>query len=244
MISSIYTQSIYPNGDVLIAAYSIDNNNEKLLIEEKVFDINEVAKNYNFSFSTYNNTEKIEIIISGNSYANFDFIVTNTKLEKYSIPTEWEIAIEDIQDALDNKVGNTHEEVFNSLTDDGKMQGIYVDVDELGNKNYYFNASYIKSGYINGERIDAKKLIVTRQDGIKTLEIDEFGNVIIRGKIEVSDVDGFKEAASIDDIAYKVEINSTNGFIFYNGNVYTELSAKVYKGKDDITDLLDASKFK
>ena len=244
MISSTYIQSLHPNGNVLVAAYSINGANEKILIEEKMFDINETVNNYNFSFKTYNDTEKIEIIISGNSYETFDFVITNTKLEKYSIPTEWEIAIEDIQDALDNKVGNSFEEVFDSLTDGGRMQGIYMDVDEEGNKNYYVNASYIKSGYINGERIDAKNLKVIRDDGTPTLVIDQHGNITIRASsLEIGGDGTYVPVASEEDIAYKVEIKSTNGLIFYNGQIQTQLIAKVYKGKDDVTDQLDEKRF-
>lgn len=244
MISSTYIQSLHPNGNVLVAAYSINGANEKILIEEKMFDINETVNNYNFSFKTYNDTEKIEIIISGNSYETFDFVITNTKLEKYSIPTEWEIAIEDIQDALDNKVGNSFEEVFDSLTDGGRMQGIYMDVDEEGNKNYYVNASYIKSGYINGERIDAKNLKVIRDDGTPTLVIDQHGNITIRASsLEIGGDGTYVPVASEEDIAYKIEIKSTNGLIFYNGQIQTQLIAKVYKGKDDVTDQLDEKRF-
>ncbi|MGL4877896.1 hypothetical protein [Paraclostridium dentum] len=109
-----------------------------------------------------------------------------------------------MQDALDMKVGNTHEEVFESLTDGGKMQGIYVDIDEHGNKNYYFNASYIKTGYLKGDRIDAKNLRVERNDGETTLNIDNDGNVTIKAnKLQIiSDYSGeFEDAATESDIA-------------------------------------------
>jgi phage minor structural protein len=46
-----------------------------------------------------------------------------------------------------------------------------------------------------------------------------------------------------DDIVYKVEIISTNGIIFKNGMVSTNLIAVVYKGKDDITSTLPNSAF-
>lgn len=58
-----------------------------------------------------------------------------------------------MQDALDQKVGNTPEEVFDSLTDGGKMQGIYIDIDEHGQKNYY----------VSGRYIDAYNLVVRRK---------------------------------------------------------------------------------
>lgn len=152
-----------------------------------------------------------------------------------------------MQDALDRKVGNTHEEVFNSLTDDGRMQGMYTDIDEKGQKNFYFNASYIKTGKLLGEFIEARNLLVTNTRNEETLKIDSNGNVRIKAselKIIV-DAEGTQEdVATTTDIAYKVEIESSNGTTFTNGNVYTELRAKVYKGKYDITNDLPASKFK
>ena len=194
-------------------------------------------------FTSLKNTKSIEVIISGQKDAAFDFVVTNLKLEANSIPTAWEIAIEDMEDALNTKVGNTPEEVFESLTDGGKMQGVYVDTDEHGNKNYYFNASYIKSGQISGEYINAKNLTVTRKDGVETLKVDNNGNVTIRGNIQIQGDSGFNDAASVEDIAYKVEIISTNGTVFSNGQVQTELIAKAFKGQEDITNSLTNDRF-
>ena len=244
MICGIYIQSTALNRGVVVRAYSINSNNEKILISENEFDIDFEIKNYNFSFTSLNDTKEIEINICSKLDASFDFIFTNTKLEKHPIPTEWELAIEDIQDALDNKVGNTPDEIFNSLTDDGKRQGIYTDIDEEGNTNYYFNASYIKSGYIQGDLIDAKNLVVRRDDGIKTLEIDSKGNVTLRGNLEITGDSGeFEDVASKEDIAYKVEILSSNGLIFYNGQIETRLYAKVYKGREDVTEQINAERF-
>lgn len=45
------------------------------------------------------------------------------------------------------------------------------------------------------------------------------------------------------NVVYKVEVASTKGNIFRNGDINTALVAKVYKGKDNITDLLLASAF-
>lgn len=41
-----------------------------------------------------------------------------------------------------------------------------------------------------------------------------------------------------DNIVYKVELDSSNGLIFKNGAIYSILTAKVYMGKDDITNTL------
>lgn len=236
MLSEIYIQSAHPNGDVLVAFYSINQHGVKTLIKEETYNIGTDAKTYTSTFSSLIDTKQIEVIVSGCEEGTFDFVVTNLKLENHPIPTEWELAIEDMQDALDMKVGNTAEEVFESLTDGGKMQGIYVDIDEHGQKNYY----------VSGRYIDAYNLSVRRKsDNVQTFKIDEEGNVSLRVNTLqiVGDSGDFEDAATENDIAWKVEIISSNGYIFKNNIIDTVLSAKVYKGKKDMTDELDASKF-
>ena len=237
MLSEIYIQSAHPNGDVLVAFYSINKSNTKTLIKEETFDIKTEAQVFTSTFSTLVDTSKIEVIISGQENATFDFVVTNIKLENHPIPTEWELAIEDMQDALDQKVGNTAEEVFESLTDGGRMQGIYIDIDEHGQKNYY----------VSGRYIDAYNLSVRRKsDNVQTFKIDEEGNVSLKVSTLqiVGDSGNFENAATENDIAWKLEIISSNGNIFKNNIVDTVLSARVYKGKKDVTDELPASSFR
>ena len=66
----------------------------------------------------------------------------------------------------------TQEEVFNILTDNGRLQGIFMKDGML-----YLNGSYIKSGKVSGEHVDARNLTVTNSSGQKTLTIDSYGNV-------------------------------------------------------------------
>lgn len=246
VLSQTYIQSVYPLGNMTIAFFSIDEHGIKTLIKEETFDITNIKKVWTLTFMSLQNTKKIETIISGEENKTFDFIITNTKLENYAVPTEWEIAIEDIQDALDNKVGNTPEEVFNSLTDNGKMQGMYVDIDEHGSKNFYFNASYIKTGKLLGEFIEGRNLLVNNKFGDKTFHIDDNGNVSISAKklqILINGEEEYENVAGVSDIAWKIDIISTNGIVFKNNIVDTKLQAIVFKGKNNVTDQLNASQF-
>lgn len=212
MLSEVYMQSASPEGNALITLYSINDKNQRTLIKEEMHDITSTSYVYSSTFTTLEDTKKIEVIISGNKKEQFDFIVTNIKLENYPVATEWELAIEDMQDALDNKLGNTHEEVFNSLTDDGKMQGLYVDIDAQGRKNFYFNATYIKSGKLLGEYIEGKNLKVIKNNGNITLNIDSKGNVDIRARRmqivtdnseddDEEETEIYEDVASVSDIA-------------------------------------------
>lgn len=182
MLSEVYIQLSAPEGNALVALYSIDKQNKKTLLKEELFDITTDARTYSSTFTTLESTEAVEVNIGGQKQVPFDFLVTDIKLANYPVATEWELAIEDIQDALNNKLENSHEEVFNSLTDNGQMQGMYVDIDEQGRKNFYFNASYIKSGKLLGEFIEGRNLTVKDNSGNKTLEITSNGEINIKAK--------------------------------------------------------------
>ena len=88
MLSEVYIQSGAPEGNALVAFYSIDDNDVKTLLHEEVYDIVNDAKIYTSTFTTLENTKSIEVNISGEKNKTFDFLVTNTKLENYLIATE------------------------------------------------------------------------------------------------------------------------------------------------------------
>jgi phage minor structural protein len=47
----------------------------------------------------------------------------------------------------------------------------------------------------------------------------------------------------MDDVVYKIELHSSRGFTFRNGEIDTTITAKVYRGKDDITTTVPTSGF-
>lgn len=47
----------------------------------------------------------------------------------------------------------------------------------------------------------------------------------------------------MDDVVWKIELTSSNGLAFKNSIINTTITAKVYKGKDDVTSTLDTSDF-
>ena len=261
-LANVYLQSQHPLGDMTVAFFSIDENKKKTLIKEQTYDLGKDAKCYTDTFESLADTKEIEVIISGAETKPFDFIVTNTMLANYPIPTEWELALEDVQDALDHKVGNTPEEVFGSLTDDGKMQGIYTDIDEHGQKNYYFNASYIKTGKLLGEYIEGRNLLIRNDNDDVTLHVDNHGDIFMAakklqiltnsaGEIDPDypedpppTEDEYEDVAGVSDIAWKIDIISSNGIVFKNNVINTELTAIVFKGKREVTEQLSPSQFK
>lgn len=69
--------------------------------------------------------------------------------------------------------------------------------------------------------------ITTRVDGTENKIVD-----VERDLEEVS-----------NNLTFRAEIISTNGNVFRNGNIDTTLFCRVYRGSQDITDTIDASKF-
>lgn len=78
-------------------------------------------------------------------------------------------AVSDLDNSLDQ------EGVFNRLTNNGQTQGIYLEDGIL-----YINASYIASGTIRGNLIDARNLVIKDSAGNTTFAVDANGNVSIR----------------------------------------------------------------
>lgn len=83
-----------------------------------------------------------------------------------------------VEDYVNGKInGMTQEEIFNILTNNQKDQGIYLKDGLL-----YANGSFINSGKVKGEYIDARNLTVKNLYGKKTLAIDSDGNVDIKAR--------------------------------------------------------------
>lgn len=81
-----------------------------------------------------------------------------------------------------DKLNNNSQQVFDALTDNGKIQGIYMENGQL---------------YINGQYINAKNLRVVDKNNNLTLGVDEDGNVTIRAtNLNI----GTKPVASQEDV--------------------------------------------
>ncbi|MBY2230585.1 phage tail protein [Clostridioides difficile] len=69
----------------------------------------------------------------------------------------------------------TQFEIFNKLTNNGLTKGLYMVGNEL-----YLNASYIRTGTLEGKFINGRNLTVRDNDGYITLQVDSSGKVNIR----------------------------------------------------------------
>lgn len=91
---------------------------------------------------------------------------------------------------------------------------------------------------INAGKIDQESL-VTRINGASTLLKASHVNYDPTG--QTLDI-AFEEMSQ--NITYKVDIISTNGNIYKGGDFVTTLMARVYQGTTDLTDTIDANRFR
>ena len=104
---------------------------------------------------------------TGKNYWNLDTGEFRLSAEAFKVDDQT------VEDYVNGKInGMTQEEIFNILTNNQKNQGIYLKDGLL-----YINGSYVKSGKVKGEYIDARNLTVTNTAGQKTLAVDANGNV-------------------------------------------------------------------
>ena len=140
-------------GNIKIISINEMGHNTDLLSD--IFLMSNVEyERQDFTFKTLKDTEYIKIIISIAPKTMCEFYITELSLYNTDKIYPWEMAPEDIQYQLENKLDNDHEAVFNALTRNGTMEGIYKDIDEEGNEHFYFNGTHIKAGSIDGGLID------------------------------------------------------------------------------------------
>ncbi len=142
-------------------------------------------------------------------------------------------------DGLPGKDGTdanvTDEAIFNLLTDNGNKVGIFNYSGSGDSAKLMINADYIKTGFLNADRMNVKGLTVYKTDDsgnyldkddnittsesgrVKTLEIDKNGNFWTCGTIEGSDIRGSSFTVNAEESTNYLRINS-NGF--YNSNSF------------------------
>ena len=155
----------------------------------------------------YVNVDNGEVRIKATSFSlsdgrTIDTIANNAKNEAIQY-TDSRLENFDPSDEL------TQQEVFNILTNGGTTQGIYLQGGRI-----YINASYIGSGTIDANRINAKGLSVYNNSGTRTFYIDSSGNVSINASSFMLSGD------SIGTI-----INESTSGILSDANDYTDTKA-------------------
>ena len=165
-------------------------------IVSKTFKLrNDKVSTVHTTFTMPTKINKLRVYVYGEKEKAFHIAVTELSLSHNTQLHDWEMSDDDLQWKIDNKVSNDPKEVFNALTDGGKMQGIYTAINpETKKDDYYINANYIKSGQVEADYINAKGLTVSKdipqEDGtnktINTLEVTKDGDVhILANKLSI-----------------------------------------------------------
>ena len=136
-----------------IVSVDIDNNHETILATTIPIKTEQEVQ-ISIPFKTMNNTENIKCFIGVEPEKACDYYITQLSLYNTKGYYPWELSPEDVQLQLENKIDNDHMSVFNALTRNGTMEGIFIREDENGNEHYYFNASHLKTGSIDGGLIN------------------------------------------------------------------------------------------
>lgn len=122
--------------------------------------------------------------------------------------------------------------------------GTFIDGDTV-------NASLINAGTLSADRIQAGSLNINKFDTVTRSTIDGKADVYyVNSQLSVRDGEISSKASQTqvdeiaDNIVYKLDIISSNGQIFKNGVISTTLMARVYHGSTDVTDSIDANRFR
>lgn len=179
---------------------------DNLMTEQELKEINTLIKTYATKLGTYSGVAQ---------EANADIALRTAQ---------------GVVDALDQ------EAIFNKLTNNGEVQGIYLQDGKV---------------YINGEYINSRNFKAVRNDGTETFKIDADGNVHIRATSFhlVGNDTNIVDKDYVDSVIGEVSVGSTNVIIsnesqvipttntrvpFTNETYTTKVS--VYQGTKEITD--------
>lgn len=123
--------------------------------------------------------------------------------EVYGLITDAQKAAEEAVKAVDSL---DHEEIFNRLTNYGEIQGIYRE-----NDNIYINASYIKSGILSAEFIDADNLEVDAANIKGTLTANQINmtGAITWGDLSSSVQNSINQGGNLPSYIKSTYIDST-----------------------------------
>lgn len=185
---------------------------DNLMTEQELKEINTLIKTYATKLGTYSGVAQ---------EANADIVLRTAQ---------------GVVDALDQ------EAIFNKLTNNGEVQGIYLQDGKV---------------YINGEYINSRNLKAVRNDGTETFKIDSEGNVHIKANsfylvgddTNIADkdyVDNAIDSIVIDNVELTQEQvfnaltnnGQTQGVYLQNGKIY--LNGEYLKAKSITADKLHA----
>ncbi|UUV46194.1 tail endopeptidase [Bacillus phage vB_BanS-Thrax2] len=172
-----------------------------------------------------------------------------TAYEKKMLKLEWD-KMYGIYQVLDTKINNYYGEDKTNYQQINTFYQKYVELYDylfvqlhgdkplLDPNNMTFTTRVDKAVYdarfknYESARLEVEKLIIQKEKEI----LDNATKTANEAKESINEV--------VNDIVYKIEFYSPKGFTFKNGQIDTDITATVYKGKTDITSSIPNSGFK
>ena len=179
------------------------------------------------------------LIIKDNSILTYDYI-NNDLLQPYlrtQMGRIWDV----VDGVLVPRQEANGDYVYGFEVKDKTGQSTMIDGNGVHNEG-------IVAGAVDNSKISPNAKIDGAKLDIQTVinHINADGTTTIEGsKIYVDNTTLDLKLTSIEtNVTYQVDIISTNGNIFKNGEISTTLMARVYHGAEDMTDTIDVNRFK
>ena len=197
---------------IRVNIYSVEGNgDETILYTNELEAIKKIQQLY-ARFKTTDYTEAIRVEILGEDTWRFNFSIAELALYNTWNNYPWTI------NPIDMNITNyTQEDLWNILSNEGLVQGIFSQTNPAtGQMDYYINASLITAGKLLAQYMDLYNLKVLRRDDSNlppTLEIDENGKVSIQSDdIKMSSGDSLLD---ISENAIRLGVDSKGNQSFF-----------------------------
>lgn len=163
------------SNSITVNIYSINSKDQATIIYDNTFEAEAKIKQLYAKFKTLSDTEKIRVDIVGECGCRYNFYVAELAL--YNTWNEYPWTINPLD--LNSFTGFTQEELWNILSNNGTVQGIFTRTNPTtGQLDYYINASMIAAGKVKAQFMEMYGLKIKRKDTDEvTLHITENGEV-------------------------------------------------------------------
>lgn len=166
---------------IRLNVYSINNKAVETIIYNNVLEAGAKIKQVYARFNALPDSEKIRVEILGEDGYRYDFSIAELALYNTWNDYEWTVNPNDL--SMDN-INLTQEGLWNILSNNGTVQGIFSERNPVtGQLEYFINASYIGAGKVKAQYMEMYGLKVFRKDADGnptediTLEVTENGEI-------------------------------------------------------------------
>lgn len=164
------------SNNIMVNIYSVGKHTGEVLVYNKMLEAERRILRVLGVFEAMSDTDHFRVEILGESGSRYEFYIAELALYNTHNNYPWTINPLDIVARE-----YTQEDIWNILSNNGTIQGIFSRKDpETGQLEYYINASMIQAGKMKAEFMEMYGLKVLRKSDKKaTLEITDNGDVLL-----------------------------------------------------------------